>query len=191
MSKRARRIWRVAKWMGMALWLPFVLAAALCSTTYVVRQPIVIRRTPTVAVVFGRGKLGIIRSDYVRAVLGMNKIRRFYGEAVESKTDEGDVTDADIAELAESSVRRFGKPPPGKRYWLWWNDVSNQWAALHIFSGRITAVTSIPPLAVVARWWFLRNRRARRKRGGFCQHCGYDLTGNVSGVCPECGQGIR
>lgn len=20
-----------------------------------------------------------------------------------------------------------------------------------------------------------------------CQHCGYDLTGNVSGVCPECG----
>jgi hypothetical protein len=22
---------------------------------------------------------------------------------------------------------------------------------------------------------------------GNCLHCGYDLTGNVSGVCPECG----
>lgn len=22
---------------------------------------------------------------------------------------------------------------------------------------------------------------------GFCGRCGYDLTGNVSGVCPECG----
>ena len=23
---------------------------------------------------------------------------------------------------------------------------------------------------------------------GHCQNCGYDLTGNVSGVCPECGE---
>lgn len=22
----------------------------------------------------------------------------------------------------------------------------------------------------------------------FCRSCGYDLTGNVSGVCPECGR---
>ena len=25
---------------------------------------------------------------------------------------------------------------------------------------------------------------------GACQSCGYDLTGNTSGVCPECGEGI-
>ena len=24
-----------------------------------------------------------------------------------------------------------------------------------------------------------------------CEHCGYDLTGNVSGICPECGRPIR
>lgn len=29
-----------------------------------------------------------------------------------------------------------------------------------------------------------RQRRARLKQ---CLECGYDLTGNVSGVCPECG----
>jgi hypothetical protein len=31
-------------------------------------------------------------------------------------------------------------------------------------------------------------RRRRRLRNGQCIRCGYDLTGNVSGVCPECGK---
>jgi hypothetical protein len=26
---------------------------------------------------------------------------------------------------------------------------------------------------------------------GHCQNCGYNLTGNVSGICPECGRGIK
>ena len=34
----------------------------------------------------------------------------------------------------------------------------------------------------------LRRRRAQlRREAGLCTRCGYDLTGNVSGVCPECG----
>jgi hypothetical protein len=30
-------------------------------------------------------------------------------------------------------------------------------------------------------------RRRRRKRRGQCVSCGYNLTGNLAGVCPECG----
>ena len=30
-------------------------------------------------------------------------------------------------------------------------------------------------------------RRQQRRRKGRCLECGYDLTGNVSGQCPECG----
>ena len=30
-------------------------------------------------------------------------------------------------------------------------------------------------------------RRWRRRRGGCCLNCGYDLRGNLTGVCPECG----
>jgi hypothetical protein len=30
-------------------------------------------------------------------------------------------------------------------------------------------------------------RTEGRKAKGLCVRCGYDLTGNVSGVCPECG----
>jgi predicted RNA-binding Zn-ribbon protein involved in translation (DUF1610 family) len=29
--------------------------------------------------------------------------------------------------------------------------------------------------------------RSRRRRPGLCPACGYNLAGNVSGVCPECG----
>lgn len=32
--------------------------------------------------------------------------------------------------------------------------------------------------------------RRRRIPNGYCQNCGYNLTGNVSGVCPECGEKI-
>ena len=36
------------------------------------------------------------------------------------------------------------------------------------------------------RWW--RGRLGQRRvLDNLCPHCGYDLTGNVSGVCPECG----
>ncbi len=35
-------------------------------------------------------------------------------------------------------------------------------------------------------WWFGR----RKHPPGHCPHCGYDLTGNESGVCPECGRAI-
>lgn len=35
-------------------------------------------------------------------------------------------------------------------------------------------------------WW----RRLRRRRRGCCVACGYDLTGNVSGACPECGADV-
>jgi predicted RNA-binding Zn-ribbon protein involved in translation (DUF1610 family) len=32
--------------------------------------------------------------------------------------------------------------------------------------------------------------RTERKEKGQCLACGYDLTGNVSGTCPECGEKV-
>jgi len=34
-------------------------------------------------------------------------------------------------------------------------------------------------------------RRWRWRRKGLCLKCGYNLTGNVSGICPECGERVR
>ncbi|MBU0717644.1 MAG: hypothetical protein KJ749_05290 [Planctomycetes bacterium] len=33
-------------------------------------------------------------------------------------------------------------------------------------------------------------RRRRRRKRGLCIKCGYNLTGNVSGVCPECAEPV-
>jgi hypothetical protein len=50
-------------------------------------------------------------------------------------------------------------------------------------------------VAAIALFLFARRlitdklRRARRKRG-HCVPCGYDLTGNESGACPECGEKV-
>jgi hypothetical protein len=44
-----------------------------------------------------------------------------------------------------------------------------------------------PFFATVWLWY----RGHARYRSGYCRRCGYDLTGNVSGRCPECGTEIR
>jgi hypothetical protein len=46
-----------------------------------------------------------------------------------------------------------------------------------------------PCIFVTVRLASWRRRRARRKAGS-CLRCGYDLTGNVSGLCPECGTAV-
>jgi hypothetical protein len=52
----------------------------------------------------------------------------------------------------------------------------------------------VPPLsfAVLPVWCIAATVRDRRIRGriGSCQTCSYNLTGNTSGVCPECGRAI-
>ena len=66
-----------------------------------------------------------------------------------------------------------GKPVPG-------TSQSRQCLSLHLGS---MLFATYPTIA------FIRGplRRWRRRRRGECLTCGYNLTGNVSGVCPECG----
>ena len=47
--------------------------------------------------------------------------------------------------------------------------------------------------ALYPTWAFARGhvRRRHRRKRGLCLRCGYDLTGNVSGVCSECGVPLR
>ena len=78
--------------------------------------------------------------------------------------------------------------------WVAQRTVRDQWNT-HDFSLYQHSILQIRPqaafliLAAFALVAFIRGpaRRRRRRRKGWCIPCGYDLTGNESGVCPECG----
>ena len=53
--------------------------------------------------------------------------------------------------------------------------------------GLFSLTRAVLPVATTAVWL----RLFPVKRPGFCRECDYDLTGNVSGVCPECGTKIE
>ena len=74
--------------------------------------------------------------------------------------------------------------------------------------GFIRRSPPLPVLVVRLRFWFLgalamvlpagrlalaagrRWQRRRHAARGRCPACGYDLTGNASGTCPECGTAV-
>jgi hypothetical protein len=58
------------------------------------------------------------------------------------------------------------------------------WHALIIPFWTLLAVVATPTGVL----WLVDRRRIPP---GHCQHCGYDLTGNISGRCPECGEVVR
>jgi hypothetical protein len=66
-------------------------------------------------------------------------------------------------------------------------EVSVRWGGLVLvllfWSGLCFVALCLPLL-------FERERCYARDHKGLCINCGYNLTGNESGVCPECGTGV-
>jgi len=61
---------------------------------------------------------------------------------------------------------------------------------------RLAVVAAIPVVAVAVAGVVLAavtwdRRRDYERAAGLCVHCGYDLTTNASGRCPECGAKVR
>ena len=98
--------------------------------------------------------------------------------------------DDSVFELLGALSRHYGdslsfswpsRYPPVGYQWPWWNFGASGWWTLRL-------PLWIPYLALLTLSLLLwRIGRPRRFRAGHCQSCGYDLTGNTSGRCPECG----
>ncbi len=56
---------------------------------------------------------------------------------------------------------------------------------------RVTVPLWTPILAFGIPAACLSASHRRRPAGGHCVECGYNLTGNVSGRCPECGTAVK
>lgn len=82
-------------------------------------------------------------------------------------------------------------PPRG-----WWRDQANREPFFWPEAGQIGPfrIYTLPlwiPFAFFALVTLDLWRKSRRHPPGCCRKCGYDLTGNVSGKCPECGTATR
>jgi hypothetical protein len=76
-----------------------------------------------------------------------------------------------------------GSPMRHSRFWTCSPDQAHFGVHLAAPAWFLVAVLSPYPGIIFVRWW----RRRRRAKRGQCLECGYNLTANVSGVCPECG----
>lgn len=76
--------------------------------------------------------------------------------------------------------------------WVWYDPFQEEtlgWEPSYAFApNRVVTIALWIPVAVTvlltAGLWLVERYRFPFSH---CQRCGYDLTGNVSGVCPECG----
>lgn len=111
---------------------------------------------------------------------------RYYGLCVRFRPDgpPGQATD-----LRGHPVPEAGRIDPGQFRALgdFWHDRLDVSVA-SVAYGWVVAATAV----ATGLWLAARGRRAwarrRRTRFGLCVRCGYDLRGNESGRCPECGQ---
>ena len=78
--------------------------------------------------------------------------------------------------------------PRARTYGLFWPTLFGN--ELGMGMGTIVMPLWLFPAAALMPTALLFWRDRRRIPPGHCQRCGYDLTGNVSGVCSECGTPI-
>lgn len=54
----------------------------------------------------------------------------------------------------------------------------------------LVGLTLLVPIVRFSDLGFAACRQRQRKRHGLCPDCSYDLKGNLSGICPECGNSV-
>jgi len=75
------------------------------------------------------------------------------------------------------------------------------WAVVFVVATKLAfpkhAFTVVSLVGTIVFSWLLvasgrrLDARAERINRGLCRHCGYNLAGNISGICPECGRKIK
>jgi hypothetical protein len=118
-----------------------------------------------------------------RWLSGGNSQRYWALQAYEYSGEAGRVSHYGIIRAGKGvTYYRQTAAPQGPQTAAWWIVGS----VPHWLIALLTAV-------VPALWLRIAYQRARvrqQMRHGHCLTCGYDLTGNVSGRCPECGTAV-
>lgn len=155
---RRSKTWRALKWGGAAV---CVLLASMCgATVHTYRSVCCVNRPSGLSVGIVAGDLWIVqRPEHAPVATDGNVVFLVPDPLVYF-----------VRKTIHRSENPFGWPTVRSGPYL-----------------RVTVPLWIPFLLLAvptARLWWLDRRRMPP---GHCPRCGYDLTGNVSGRCPECG----
>ena len=90
-----------------------------------------------------------------------------------------------------------GHLPPDSTVLLYWLSAASRYGQPGERYIQVAVHFTIPGILLfiyplhVFRQWLRQYRRNQRHKKGLCVTCGYNLTGNTSGLCPECGSPIE
>ncbi len=123
-------------------------------------------------------------SDDLLEVAAPTRVRYLRQRAIVSDSyDVGRFTTTQDESMTAVSVGVTGLPRIA--YWLYW--LAAAWTIVQFL---LIAEREGPRLVAYVASGEFRSLLRRRPPRGFCGQCSYNLTGNVSGVCPECGTTI-
>ena len=163
--RRRSRVRRVLKWMGLALCILTTAAWALsvrwCVGLYVGKGE------NATLLWYGNGRLAYNRWEWVPLQWAHRTSDWVFDDASNRRGTELQQARNEQPGPLSSSALGLGLPHCWRA-----GGFLPLWVLLAAFG--------VPTLFL---WW-----RDRRYPKGHCQDCGYDLTGNVSGICPECGK---
>ena len=136
------------------------------------------RRAAVIAVLAIVALFAASRYWYVRFALADGRTAMVWLGGVEAWGGSGPVA----GRPSGFTAGRIARNDRLRTTWWFYADLRRRW---HV-AVPIWALAAVPgaPLALI---W---GRSAVRRRRGRCGPCGYDLSGNTSGLCPECGAGI-
>jgi hypothetical protein len=129
---------------------------------------------------FGLARIRVVRS----------RVSMVWTSAIEPPDSTFSVRPADQFDSVGEELRRRGIPATGPPWFSWgWRSFPGLgplfliWLPIWL----IVLLCCLYPAILLLRGPL---RRWRRRRKGLCLKCGYNLTGNTSGRCPECGDAV-
>lgn len=90
---------------------------------------------------------------------------------------------AAVAVLACTAVKFISAVLTIRHFWT--NEFALMFLSFYSFASLVVNVTLVSVATFLRRWLYPIHPV------GHCQTCGYNLTGNTSGTCPECGTIIK
>jgi hypothetical protein len=177
-------IWARSYWIGGEGWIfashPIPLSLPYRdSKTYAVKTEWGAQRQ----IVVSKGSFQVLDAQHpslVRGRIGLGPVGHQRGMSIIYPTNSvGSFTPPGQARWSVPGIDLFVRPA--------WTD-----GQYTMFSGLNSVIVSLwlPALAscFLPAWWLRGWRRSRRgRRRDHCPTCGYNLAGNTTGVCPECG----